>query len=45
VKPLGGGRVILSRDSLRQIKARKEQEEEDSLTKARKELKRAERRH
>jgi hypothetical protein len=45
VKPLGGGRVILSGDGLRQIKARKEQEEEDALTKARKELERAERRH
>jgi hypothetical protein len=45
VKPLGGGRVISSGDGLRQIKARKEQEEEDALTKARKELERAERRH
>jgi hypothetical protein len=41
VKPLGGSQVILSRDSLCQIKARKKQEEENALTKARKELERA----
>jgi hypothetical protein len=43
VKALNGGRVINTSDALRNIKARDEKDEEDELTKARKQLEGAQR--
>ena len=45
VKPVYGGRIISSTEGLRNIKARNDKEEEDELTRTRKELELAERRH
>lgn len=45
VKPIHGGRVISSIEGLRNIKARNDKEEEDELTRTRKELEVTERRH